>query len=169
MPDRSSPTRDDVDAIAAWSVIRAARVLARRLGDVLAPLGLTPVEFGVLVQLGATDEPDHRGTADGLAEPATGLAQADLARAVGVRPQSMTTLVVTLAERGLIDRGSERGRGRRSRIVLTDAGRAVLAQAYPVVLASNAWFGPDAATSAALVATLRPMLGGPGGPVDDVP
>lgn len=180
MPDRFSPTRDDVDAIAAWSVIRAARVLARRLADVLAPLGLTPVEFGVLVQLAATEEPDDTGTTDdpaavSVGTPAAGLAQADLARAVGVRPQSMTALVATLTDRGLIDRGAERGRGRRSRIVLTDDGRTVLAQAFPVVLASNAWFGPDAATPTALVATLRPMLDGPGGPdstgtpTDEVP
>ncbi|MCJ1714278.1 MarR family winged helix-turn-helix transcriptional regulator [Curtobacterium sp. VKM Ac-2922] len=168
MHDPFSPTRDDVDAIAAWSVIRAARVLARRLADVLAPLDLTPVEFGVLVQLATTE--------DTAADPApAGLAQADLARAVGVRPQSVTALVATLADRGLIDRGAERGRGRRSRVVLTDDGRAVLAQAYPVVLASNAWFGPDTASSAALVTTLRPMLDGPGGPdsrpapADEVP
>lgn len=145
MPEQFSPTRDDVDAIAAWSVIRAARVLARRLADELAPLDLTPVEFGVLVQLAATD----------------GLAQADLARAVGVRPQSMTAMVAALGDRGLIDRGSERGRGRRSRIVLTDDGRTLLARAYPVVLSSNAWFGPDTTSPAALVATLRPMLDGP--------
>nr|WP_252727997.1 MarR family transcriptional regulator [Curtobacterium sp. WW7] len=113
------------------------------------PLGLTPVEFGVLVQLAAAD----------------GLSQADLARAVGVRPQSMTPLVSGLDDRGLLDRGAERGRGRLSRIRLTAAGRDLLGRAYPVVRASNRWFGDDADTSA-LVTTLRPLLGDASDPVD---
>lgn len=150
VPREFSATRDDVDAIAAWTVIRAARELARRLAAELDPLDLTPVEFGVLVQLAAAD----------------GLSQADLARAVGVRPQSMTPLVTGLGERGLLDRGTERGRGRLSRIRLTPAGRTLLAQAYPVVHASNRWFGDDPDGSAALVATLRPLLGDASDPVD---
>src|SRR4051812_17815705 len=103
MPEEFSLSRGDIDAIAAWTVIRAARELARRLAVDLAPLEITPVEFGVLAQLSA----------------AQGLGQADLARAVGVRPQSMTGVVAGLAGRGLIDVGPERGRGRRSQIVLT--------------------------------------------------
>ncbi|GAA4265310.1 MarR family winged helix-turn-helix transcriptional regulator [Frondihabitans peucedani] len=149
MSERISPTRGDIDAIAAWTVIRAARELARRLADSLEPLGLTPVEFGVLVQLAAAD----------------GLSQADLARAVGVRPQSMTGLVGGLDARALLTRGADRGRGRHSRIHLTDDGLALLAEAYPVVLASNSWFGDDPAATEAVVASLRPMLGGPEDPV----
>lgn len=148
-----SLSRDDVDAIAAWTVVRTARELARRLAEELAPLQLTPVEFGVLAQLAAAD----------------GLNQADLARAVGVRPQSMTALVTGLAGRGVIDRGPDRGRGRHSRIGLTDEGRDLLAVAYPVVLASNAWFGDDVERTGAVVATLMPLLGASGGRADDVP
>lgn len=153
MPNEFSVTRDDVDAIAAWTVIRAARELARRLATELDPLELTPVEFGVLVQLAAAD----------------GLSQADLARAVGVRPQSMTPLVTGLHERGLLDRGAERGRGRLSRLHLTPAGRGLLAEAYPRVLASNRWFGEDPVHSDTLVATLRPVLGDGTRPADAVP
>jgi DNA-binding MarR family transcriptional regulator len=137
-------THDDIDSIAAWTVIRAARELARMLEVELAPLGLTPVEFGVLAQLAAAD----------------GLSQADLARAVGVRPQSMTALVTGLVARGSIARGAASGRGRHSRIGLTDAGRDLLARAWPLVAASNDWFGTDR-VAADLVASLRPMLGGP--------
>lgn len=150
MPREFSATRDDVDAIAAWTVIRAARTLARRLGDVLAPLGLSPVEFGALVQLAAGEQ----------------LTQAELARAVGIRPQSATTLVGALADRGLLDRGSERGRGRPSRITLTSAGRALLAEAFPVVLASNSWFADDGAP---LSAILSPFVGDATSPTDAVP
>jgi DNA-binding MarR family transcriptional regulator len=153
MPTQFSLTHRDIDAIAAWSVIRAARELARMLADELAPLELSPVEFGVLVQLAAAD----------------GLSQADLARAVGVRPQSMTVLVAGLTDRALIDRGPDRGRGRHSRIRLTGDGRNLLAAAYPVALASNGWFGSDSSRTDTMVETLRPMLNGPGGGADLVP
>jgi len=143
MTGQQSVTHDDIDSIAAWTVIRAARELARRLETELDPLGLSPVEFGLLAQLAAGD----------------GLSQADLARAVGVRPQSVTPLVVGLTGRSLIARGVDGGRGRHSRIRLTDEGRALLADAWPVVTASNAWFGAESARAAAVVAALRPVLG----------
>ncbi|WP_420368911.1 MarR family winged helix-turn-helix transcriptional regulator [Curtobacterium sp. L1-20] len=151
MPGDLPVTRDDIDTIAAWTVIRAARELARRLAVELGPLDLSPVEFGVLVQLAAAD----------------GLSQADLARAVGIRPQSMTTLVAALHGRGLVDRGTERGRGRASRITLTTAGGELLARAHPLVLASNDWFGDQGAV--ALVTALRPLLADTTGPADTLP
>lgn len=149
MPPEFAASRDDVDAVAAWTVIRAGRELARRLATELAPMELTPVEFGVLVQLATAEE----------------LSQAELARAVGVRPQSMTALVGALGARGLLVRGAEPGRGRLSRLTLTPAGRELLSRAFPVVLASNAWFGPvavdDDTTGAEVVAAaLLPLLGG---------
>ncbi|SMH32202.1 DNA-binding transcriptional regulator, MarR family [Rathayibacter oskolensis] len=153
MPPQLSVSRDDIDSIAAWTVIRAARELARMLAGELEAMDLTPVEFGVLAQLEAAD----------------GLSQADLARAVGVRPQSMTSLTSGLEKRRLISRGSEGGRGRHSRIRLTAGGRTLLAAAYPVVLASNRWFGEDPHRTDEVVAMLRPLLGGPGARTDGVP
>jgi DNA-binding MarR family transcriptional regulator len=134
-------THDDVDQVVAWTVIRAARELSRRLDDELAGLDLTPVEFGTLVQLATADA----------------LNQADLARAVGIRPQSMSALAAGLERRGLVARGAAPGRGRASRMHLTPAGRELLGRAWPRVVASNAWF-PDGGTS--VVATLRPFTGG---------
>ncbi|MCS5524334.1 MarR family winged helix-turn-helix transcriptional regulator [Curtobacterium flaccumfaciens pv. oortii] len=139
MPQELPAPRDDVDGIVAWTVIRAARTLSRRLAAELAPFGLTPVEFGALIQLAAAGE----------------LSQADLARAVGVRPQSMTTLVGGLSTRGLVERGAAPGRGRASRMRLTDQGEALLARAHPIVRASNAWFGDGAEP---ISATLLPLL-----------
>ncbi len=138
MPGEFSVTPDDVDAVAAWTVVRAARDLARRLSEELEPLGLSPVEFGALVQLAAGGE----------------RSQAELARAVGVRPQSMGTLVGDLETRGLVERGAAPGRGRASRLHLTRDGRALLADAWPRVQASNAWFGGD---GPAVVHALRPF------------
>lgn len=133
-----SVSRDEVDAVAAWTVVRAARELARRLAEELEPLGLSPVEFGALVQLAAGDE----------------LNQAELARAVGVRPQSMAALVGGLETRGLVERGAAPGRGRASRLHLTRDGRELLADAWPTVVGSNAWFDDD---GTAVAAALRPF------------
>lgn len=137
------PSRRDIDDIPAWAVIRAARELARRLTAELAPVDLTPVEFGVLAQLAASD----------------GMSQADLARAVGVRPQSMTTLIDGLAGRNLLQRHTLPGRGRVSRFTLTGSGERLLAEAWPLVTGSERWFGDDDAATASLVQTLRPLLG----------
>lgn len=133
-----SISHHDVDAVAAWTVVRAARELARRLSEELAPLGLSPVEFGALVQLAASGE----------------LNQAELARAVGVRPQSMGALVGGLETRGLVERGAAPGRGRASRLHLTRDGRELLAAAWPRVRSSNGWFADD---GAAVAAALRPF------------
>ena len=138
MPSDFSVSGDDVDSVAAWTVIRAARELARRLAEELEPLDLSPVEFGALVQLAAGGE--HN--------------QAELARAVGVRPQSMAALVGGFETRGLVERGAVPGRGRASRLHLTRDGRELLADAWPRVQASNAWFGDDVD---GLVAALRPF------------
>lgn len=138
MPSDFSVTGGDVDSVAAWTVIRAARELARRLAEELAPLDLTPVEFGALVQLASGGERN----------------QAELARAVGVRPQSMAALVGGLEKRGLVERGAVPGRGRASRLRLTRDGRELLADAWPRVQASNTWFGDDVD---GLVAALRPF------------
>ncbi|WP_054145831.1 MarR family winged helix-turn-helix transcriptional regulator [Frigoribacterium sp. RIT-PI-h] len=190
----SSPSRAEVDGIAAWTVIRAARELARRLAVELEPLEISPVEFGVLAQLAAAEGLDGsasgRASAAGTASAtgtastasagiapgttdatgrADGLRQADLARAVGVRPQSMTALVAGLTTRALLVRRADPGRGRHSRLALTDAGRALLADAWPLVTASDDWFAGDATDTEALVATLHPLLGTARGGVGEVP
>jgi DNA-binding MarR family transcriptional regulator len=184
----SSPSRAEVDGIAAWTVIRAARELARRLAVELEPLEISPVEFGVLAQLAAaegagagatgpasgasatraTGGTGAAGTTDAVGR-ADGLSQADLARAVGVRPQSMTALVAGLTTRALVVRRADPGRGRHSRLALTDAGRALLADAWPLVTASDDWFAGDATDTEALVATLHPLLGTARGGVGEVP
>ncbi|WP_322410685.1 MarR family winged helix-turn-helix transcriptional regulator [Microbacterium invictum] len=142
MPFTPRISREDVDGLAAWAVIRAARELARRLATELAPLHLSPVEFGVLAQLAAAD----------------GLSQADLARAVGVRPQSMTVVIAGLTDRGLVERRAEPGRGRHSRLTLTDDGGALLGEAWTVAAASDDWFGDDPQRTASLAEFLHPLL-----------
>lgn len=110
------------ERLPAWTLVRAGHVAGRRFTEVFAAAGLTPTQFGVL-----------RSLADG-----DGLTQAELARAVLVRPQSMGELVGSLVARGLVERAGPGGRGRRTGLALTDAGHDVLAAAMPGVAAFNA-------------------------------
>ena len=113
------------EVLPAWTLVQAYHVVARGFTAVFAEVGLTPVQFGVLAVVADTPGPT----------------QAELARAVMVRPQSVGEIVEVLERRGLLRREGEGGRGRRRPLVLTDAGRDVLAAAWPGVLAFN---DPDA-------------------------
>jgi DNA-binding MarR family transcriptional regulator len=105
--------------------VQAYHVVARGFTAVFAEVGLTPVQFGVLAVVHDTPGPTI----------------AELARAVMVRPQSVGEVVEALERRGLLRREGEGGRGRRRPLAITDAGREVLAAAWPGVLAFNE---PDA-------------------------
>jgi DNA-binding MarR family transcriptional regulator len=115
------PTQEDLDAILTWSTVRVARFLGQRLDDRLAAHGLNPVQFGVLAHL-AVD---------------AAMTQAELARSVLVRPQSIAPLLDELERRGLVVRTGERARGRRNPASLTPAGRALLESAWQVALDAN--------------------------------
>nr|WP_225954958.1 MarR family winged helix-turn-helix transcriptional regulator [Kibdelosporangium phytohabitans] len=82
---------------------------------------MTPVQFGVLAQLAATPE----------------LLQAELARSVLIRPQSMAAVITQLVDRGLLERRGTGGRGRPVPIRLTDEGRQLLGQASAAVRRYN--------------------------------
>ncbi|HEX7308541.1 MarR family transcriptional regulator [Lentzea sp.] len=97
----------------AWVVVRAYHAVVRELYDLFAAHGLTPVQFGVLAQL--TESP--------------GLLQAELARRVLVRPQSMTAVINDLVGRGLLRREGLGGRGRPVPVLITDDGRTAFAAA----------------------------------------
>lgn len=127
-----------------WTLVQVSHVVARGFTAVFAQVGLTPTQFGVLAYL--ADEP--------------GLTQAELARRVLVRPQSMGELVGSLIDRGLVARDGPAGRGRRSGIVITDAGSAVLAAALPCVRAfhSPSSLGLDATEQATLDRLLHTVL-----------
>ena len=77
MVDPLDPTHDDLDGILTWNLVRVTRSAAQRLARPLAPHDLNPVHFGGLAGLAIESQ----------------MAQADLARAVLVRPQSIASLV----------------------------------------------------------------------------
>ncbi|WP_369068807.1 MarR family winged helix-turn-helix transcriptional regulator [Kineococcus terrestris] len=119
--DRTALTGAELDRIVTWNVVRAARFLGQRLSERLAVHELNPVNFGVLAQLETTGE----------------MSQADLARAVHLRPQSIAALLDGLERRGLLARTGDRARGRRNPVRITEDGRAALRAAWAVATGSN--------------------------------
>ncbi|GAA4774099.1 hypothetical protein GCM10023200_03230 [Actinomycetospora chlora] len=113
------------EALTAQNLVQTAHVVGLRFAELFAAMDLTPTQFAVLLELERLDE--DGGT----------LTQAELARRVLVRPQSLGVLLGSLLEQGLVARGGPGGRGRRVGIVLTDRGREVLARAWPPVRAFN--------------------------------
>lgn len=114
-------TTEELDQILTWSVVRVSRFLGQRFAERLAASGLNPVHFGVLAYLAIEPE----------------MTQADLARAVLVRPQSVASLVDGLETKGLLRRAGGRARGRRNPVQLTDDGRRALSEVWDVALATN--------------------------------
>ncbi|MBW0104756.1 MarR family winged helix-turn-helix transcriptional regulator [Pseudonocardia sp. KRD291] len=114
------------DDVPLWELIQTSHVVARGFHRVFAEAGLTATQFGVLAEL------DDRESTGGPAP-----SQAELARVTLLRPQSVGELVASLVERGLVRRDGPAGRGRRTGLELTDAGRGALHRAFPLVQAFN--------------------------------
>ena len=83
--------------------------LVRHMRAAAAQHELSLTEFAVLARLG------REGAAT----------TAELARAEGMRPQSMSAAVATLEERGLVERKPHPSDGRQMNIAITDKGAAV--------------------------------------------
>ena len=134
-----------------WELVQTYHPVARGFGEVFAAAGLTPTQFGVLVALA---EADPQGP---------GPSQAELARQVLVRPQSMGELIGSLLDRGLVIRDGPGGRGRRGRLWISEDGHRALERSVPAVNDYNAparlGLTPDeAAVLARLLRTVRSAL-----------
>ena len=108
-------------AVPLWILVQTAHLAARRFTEVFAAAGLTPAQFGVLAALADGDD----------------LSKAELAKAILVRPQSMARLTDAMVDQGLLARTGPGGRGRRTRLTMTDHGRRLLDQARPAAWAIN--------------------------------
>lgn len=115
----------DPDHVLGFVLVRSYHVVGRRFHDVLAPLGLTPIQFGVLVAV----------------ERDSSVSQAQIARTVLVTPQSLGEMLRGLVQRGLVDRTEPEGRGHRAQLRLTPQGRRLLRRAVPLIREMNV---PDA-------------------------
>jgi DNA-binding MarR family transcriptional regulator len=109
------------ETLPAWNLVRTAHVVGLRFTELFGALDLTPTTFAILMTLAENE----------------GLTQAELARRVLVRPQSIAALVHGLVEQGFVAREGPGGRGRRAGITLTPAGRDALDRAWPAVRAFN--------------------------------
>jgi len=109
------------DDYVGWTLIQAGHALNRHFEVLLGHLGLTPMQFGALVQLSL--RPD--------------LSSGQLARLVLVTPQSMGELIHSLERAGWVAREQGVGRGRRVRIRVTAAGHGLLRRATPIAGALN--------------------------------
>lgn len=110
-----------LDDVLAWNLVRVARFVGNRMAVRLADHGLNPVHLGVLAFLAVAPE----------------MTTADIARAVLVRPQSMSPVLDGLEQRGLIRRTGARGRGRRNPVQITDAGQQALGSVWELARATN--------------------------------
>lgn len=116
-----SPTPEELDSSVVWSVIRAAHVLEREVTTLFAGFELSPVQFGVLSYVGAIGP----------------MTRAELARSVLVRPQSITGVIDSLEQRGLVARIGPGGRGRANPVMLTEAGDQLLGRVWPAFITAN--------------------------------
>lgn len=95
---------------------RAARSLARRFDDALRPVGLNNGQFSLMMSLNRP-EPARMG---------------DVASLLAMDRTTLTAALKPLTRRGLVDILTDPKDRRSRRLVLTDAGRALLAEAVPV-------------------------------------
>jgi DNA-binding MarR family transcriptional regulator len=105
------------DSLGLVYLLKSTELAVRSCAEVaLAPFGLTPALFVVLFRLKHSE----------------GISSADLARTIGVRPQSIVDLIRPLEKAGLIKRRQDPEHGRILRIELSAAGERLLERVIPV-------------------------------------
>jgi DNA-binding MarR family transcriptional regulator len=110
------------DACLCLHLQRAARAAARRFDAALRPAGLTSGQFSLLMALNRPQPPTLAPVATLLAMDRT----------------TLTAALKPLQRRGLVEVHPDPADRRARRLVLTEAGRAALAAAYPLWQASHA-------------------------------
>jgi DNA-binding MarR family transcriptional regulator len=123
---------------------RLSRQLAAALQRDLEPLGLTPGQFAVLLELDTTD----------------GLTQADLSVRLRVEQPSMAQTVARLRRNGFVQRSTHEGDRRATRLWLTDKARDALPPAVEAATRANerALRALDPEQAAALLAALQRLV-----------
>lgn len=104
------------DSCVCLHIQRAARALARRCDDALRPIGLTNGQFSLLMSLNRPVPPSIGSVSTLLAMDRT----------------TLTANLKPLERRGLLVVSVDDSDRRSRRLILTDAGRALLTRAMPV-------------------------------------
>jgi len=110
------------DTCLCLHVQRAARALARRFDEALRPLGLTNGQFSLMMSLNRPEPPPMGPVASLLAMDQT----------------TLTAALKPLEKRGWVSITRHPKDGRARLLVLTPAGRAVLAAAVPIWATTHA-------------------------------
>jgi DNA-binding MarR family transcriptional regulator len=109
---------------------------------------LRPVEFSVLTLLATNDD----------------VTQTQLSQALGVAPPNMTGILRRLEERELLGRARAQHDGRQQFLTLTAAGRRLVAQAEPQVMAAEmSWLARLSTGEQAMLGELLDKLAGRAG------
>lgn len=103
----------DADESLPYLIVRLGHQLSQAFGELMASVGLSARQFGMLGQVSKAD----------------GIGSAELARRMGITPQSAGEQVEIMVERGLLRRDPS-GPGRKAGIHLTRKGRTTLGKAY---------------------------------------
>lgn len=137
----------DPDAQLGYLLVVSADRMSRAWHAAMRAHGINPRQFSMLASI--AHDP--------------GLSQAELARRVLITPQSLSESIARLIEADLIAR-TEAAPGRAAKLALTDEGRTLLAEAYPVVEAVNrdSFTALAPAERAELARLLRKLSGDPG-------
>jgi DNA-binding MarR family transcriptional regulator len=98
-----------------YTMRMVSQALSQQLERTLRPLGLTHAQLAALAQLGR--------------DPNLGYSGADLANRAGVTPQSMSSAIGSLLERGLVVRTPHPTHGRVLEVRITESGAALLQRA----------------------------------------
>lgn len=118
---------------------RAARVLARRFDVALAPVGLTSGQFSLLNGLNRPEPPTLGAVAQLLA----------------MDRSTVTANLKPLERKGLVETTTDARDRRSRRASLTDAGRAILAEALPIWTREHARLDADLTDVSALRSSLN--------------
>jgi DNA-binding MarR family transcriptional regulator len=121
------------DRCLCLSVQRAARALARRFDETFRPLRLTHGQFSLLTALNRPDP----------------LIMREVAALLQMDRTTLTAALKSLVRRRLVEARTDASDCRSRRLILTPAGLALLARAYPL------WKAAHADTQAPLAAPAR--------------
>ncbi|MBL7253622.1 MarR family winged helix-turn-helix transcriptional regulator [Paractinoplanes lichenicola] len=138
------------DDIVAWTLVQASHRVARRFRSAFGRLGLSPTQFGVLLELDL-----HPGSSNG-----------EVARAVLVTPQSMSDLLNSLQRLGYVERDGSAGQGHRVPARLTAAGRQVLRECATAVMGVEESLGLTREQAGQLNSLLHAVSARPDDPAD---